>query len=207
LLYGCKKELKSLPLSAAGSKPLSQRLVRQRLLATYEAALDDAMGLKEVEASKIVRAMAGTKDDRSFESVDDEFTKGVLAVVRVLFGRIGRRFLAKQAEQIKTEEDLNRRINDIRRDTYTLPSDFRKILKKFMEQLPRRGGPGRKPKLSPQEEAVACDQVLVFVRNGMGIKAALKRTADNSPTLLGKPVGMRTLQKVWQRRNAIAKTE
>jgi len=176
-------------------------------MTAYGIALDDAMGIKEAEASKIVRAMTGAKDDTSSGSADDEFTKGILAVVRVLFGRIGRRFLAKQAEQIRTEEDLNKRINDIRRETYTFPSDFRKAMKTFMEQLPRRGGPGRKPKLSPQEEAVACDQVTVFVRNGMGIKAALKRTADNSPTLLGKPVGMRTLQKVWQRRNAIAKTE
>jgi hypothetical protein len=179
--------------------------VRQRLSAAYGAALDDAMGIEEAEASKIVRAMSGAKDDTPFESVDDEFTKGVLAVVRVLFGRIGRRFLAKQAEQIKTEDDLNKRLNEIRRETYTFPSDFRKIMNKFMERLPRRGGPGRAPKLSPHEKGIACDQIALFVRQGMGVKAAFKKTADISPTLLGKPVGVRTLQKAWQGRNAASK--
>jgi hypothetical protein len=76
----------------------------------------------------------------------------------------------------------------------------RKAFKMMAATLPRAGGPGRQPKLNPQEASKVCDQIGMFIRQGYKLKEALLKTADLCPTMLGKKVGSRTLQKAWDSR-------
>jgi type II secretory pathway component PulF len=66
--------------------------------------------------------------------------------------------------------------------------------------LPRRGGPGRQPKLNATQSSQVCDQIALFLRQGHTLKQALQKVAELSITLFGKKVGARTLQKAWDKR-------
>ena len=127
-------------------------------------------------------------------------TDRVIAVVRQMFGRRGRQALKKEAATIKTMEELEERATQIRGTSYGLPSDVRKVLRGFAAQLPRRGGPGRTPKLNPAEEEKARKHILWLIGRGAGTKKALSQTAEKSLSLFGKRVSARTLQKVWNKR-------
>jgi DNA invertase Pin-like site-specific DNA recombinase len=82
-----------------------------------------------------------------------------------------------------------------------MPTAIRKATKELGHALPRRGGPGRQPKLTGTQAAKACDQIGLFVRQGHTVKEALKKVAELTPGLFGKKVGARTLQKAWDKRS------
>ena len=81
-----------------------------------------------------------------------------------------------------------------------MPTAIRKAFKEVGHALPRRGGPGRQAKLNAKQAAQVCDQIALFVRQGQTLKEALQKVAELTPTLLGKKVGARTLQKAWDKR-------
>jgi type II secretory pathway component PulF len=108
------------------------------------------------------------------------------------------------ARKIKNEQQLTKALQDIKQVGYDMPTMIRKATKLLVSKLPRRGGPGRQPKLSPPEAAQVCDQIAVFIRQNHNLKQALQKVAELTPTLLGKKVGARTLQKAWDKRGELS---
>jgi len=104
------------------------------------------------------------------------------------------------ARKVKTEAQLQNALACIREAGEKMPTAIRKATKELGHALPRRGGPGRQPKLNAMQAAQVCDQIALFVRQGHTLKDALEKVAGLTPTLLGKKVGARTLQKAWDRR-------
>src|SRR5688572_229651 len=92
---------------------LSQKIVFQRLAEAYEQVLTDAFGMTIAETRDIFKALAnpsarGTRND----------AKDVAAVIRNAFENSGRRALEKEAASIRTEDQLTRRIEEMRRESY-----------------------------------------------------------------------------------------
>jgi hypothetical protein len=56
---------------------------------------------------------------------------------------------------IRTEEDLNRAVQAFEAATEQAPTIARNVIEKIGAKLPRRGGPGRTPKLDPQESTMS----------------------------------------------------
>jgi hypothetical protein len=105
------------------------------------------------------------------------------------------------ARKVKTETQLEDALTRIREAGEKMPTAIRKATKELGHALPRRGGPGRQPKLTATKAAKACDQIGLFVRQGHTVKEALKKVAELTPSLFGKKVGARTLQKAWDKRS------
>ena len=105
------------------------------------------------------------------------------------------------AQQIKTREQLEEVMQQIKRIGDVLPTAFRKGMKEIARKLPRRGGPGRQPKLSAKESSKACDHIAMFIRQKHTLKQALQMMSESSLSILGKKVGARTLQKAWDNRD------
>jgi hypothetical protein len=76
-------------------------------------------------------------------------------------------------------------------------------MKMVSGMLPRKGGPGRQPKLSAAEASRACDHIATFIRQKNSLKAALQKTSNASLSLFGKKVSARTLQKAWDNRDTL----
>jgi hypothetical protein len=107
----------------------------------------------------------------------------------------------REAQQIKTREDLNHVLATISKASERAPTILRKGLKEFQRDLPRRGGPGRKKILTPQETAFLFDRIAEKFRKGTPIKEAIRETAEEASELVGKKVGARTLENSWAKRN------
>jgi hypothetical protein len=102
---------------------------------------------------------------------------------------------------IRTRDDLEKVLHIIGEAAEQAPTLARGALTQTLKNLPRRGGPGRIPKLDPKESAKVCDQIGLFIRQKCTLKEALAKTSALCPTLLGKRVGSRTLQKAWDKRD------
>jgi hypothetical protein len=107
------------------------------------------------------------------------------------------------AREIKTPEQLEEAMQLIRQLGEVLPTAFRQASKEIARKLPRRGGPGRQPKLSPKEASKACDHIAMFIRQKHTLKQALQMMSESSPSILGKKVSARTLQKAWDNRDKL----
>jgi hypothetical protein len=104
------------------------------------------------------------------------------------------------ARRVKTEAQLQNALARIREAGEKMPTAIRRATKELGRALPRRGGPGRQPKLNAKQAAQVCDQIALFLRQGHTLKDGLQKVAELTPTLLGKKVGARTLQKAWDKR-------
>lgn len=112
------------------------------------------------------------------------------------------------ARKVKTEVELEKALREIKEAGEKMPTAMRKAFKEVARSLPRRGGPGRRPKLSPKEASLMCDQIALFIRQKYGLKEALRKAADLSPSILsGKKVSPRTLQKAWDMRGELTSEE
>jgi len=108
------------------------------------------------------------------------------------------------ARNIKNREQLDQVLREIARAGEEMPTIFRKAAKQMIATLPRRGGPGRKPKLNSREASQMCDQIVFFIRQKNTLKQALQKAAELSPSIIGgKKVGSRTLQKAWDQRDKL----
>jgi hypothetical protein len=106
------------------------------------------------------------------------------------------------ASHIKTREQLEEILREIRKCGEMMPTILRKATKQMIGTLPRRGGPGRRPKLDRKEASQMCDQIALFIRQKYSLKQALQKVSELSPSILsGKKVSPRTLQKAWGRRD------
>jgi hypothetical protein len=105
------------------------------------------------------------------------------------------------SREIRTEAQLDKVLLKLREAKEQLPTLARKAAKEVLSKLPRRGGPGRTPKLNARESSMVCDQIGVFIRQKNTLKESLAKTAELTLTLLGKKVSARTLQKAWDKRD------
>ena len=127
--------------------------------------------------------------------------KLIQAGMAFALGTLGRNHL--KTINIKTEEQLDKALVQLREAKEQIPTATRKALRAFSKALRRRGGPGRQPKLNSKEASKACDHIGIFIRQKHSLKESLRMMADSSQTILGKKVGARTLQKAWDKRDTL----
>jgi hypothetical protein len=190
----------------ATTKRLSQAEVKRRLIQAFETTLSSGSGLSEREARHLFEGMFDTRGEAIDLDDERELAQRLRAIVRLTLGTIVRFEIRKALAHIKTEAELSKAIEEVRKMSEGLPSLMRKALKAYSQMLPRAGGPGRRPKLSEAEASRACDHIAIFIRQKMTLKQALQKMADSSPSLLGKKVSPRTLQKAWNQRDTLAST-
>jgi hypothetical protein len=129
----------------------------------------------------------------------DQLPKAVEMAVRCAVGLA----TSEQVKQIKTREELDTILRTIGEATEVAPTKARTALKEFQRQLPRRGGPGAKPKLNDEDCVIVCKQILKFrTIDKFPLKKALVETSKMCPILIGKKVGARTLEeKAWRNKD------
>lgn len=127
---------------------------------------------------------------------------GLTITVGMLLQNFGKTFAS--AAKIENDEQLHAAIRAIKEVRNQLPTVIRKAMKQITATLPRRGGPGRQPKLKPNEASQMCDQIATFIRQNNNLKQALQKVSQLTPQLLGKKVSPRTLQKAWNKRGSSA---
>jgi hypothetical protein len=129
------------------------------------------------------------------------YVKGGLTItIGMLLQNFGKSFVS--VAKIENEQQLREAVRMIRQVREELPTVMRKAMKQVVAVLPRRGGPGRQPKLKAHEASQMCDQIAMFIRQNNNLKQALQRVSELTPHLLGKRVSPRTLQKAWNKRGA-----
>lgn len=170
------------------------RLTKKEIATRVDAAYQDLLegtGFKvdPDEMNRVLRASNVSPHKRVAKGISLGMALGVLS-----WGQAASR-------AIKTEEQLEKVLRDIKAAKETLPTLARKATKEVLSKLPRRGGPGRTPKLNAKESSMVCDQIGVFIRQKNTLKESLAKTAELTPTLLGKKVSARTLQKAWDKRD------
>ncbi len=127
------------------------------------------------------------------------YVKGGLTItIGMLLQNFGKSMVL--VSNIENEDQLNEAVRRIREIRNELPTVMRKAMKEIVAVLPRRGGPGRQPKLKPQEASQICDQIAMFIRQNNNLKQSLEKVSELTPQLLGKKVSPRTLQKAWNKR-------
>jgi hypothetical protein len=102
--------------------------------------------------------------------------------------------------RIRTREDLDRVAQMFGVAEHQAPSKARIVIDHIKRKLPRRGGPGRTPKLDTQESIIVCKEILKQIGKGNTLTKALKEVSKMCPDILQKKVSPRTLSKVWNRR-------
>jgi hypothetical protein len=73
----------------------------------------------------------------------------------------------------------------MRQISEAMPTTTRKTMKMFLSKLPRKGGPGRQPKLDSKQASLACDQIAVFISQ----KHPVKEASVNRPDTAGQQKG------------------
>lgn len=183
------------------NKRLARALVEKRLTLAWHKTIEQSFGLNPKQAKQLVRGMligdlsdVGPQDDSAGGKVLSPF-------IAMILGDFGKHYLKNH--KIRTEDQLAKALEEIKVRGEQMPTMTRKALKAVSNMLPRRGGPGRQPKLNPREAAKACDHIAMFIRQKHSLKEALKLMSDSSTSILGKPVGTRTLQKAWDKRDQL----
>ncbi|WP_263365241.1 hypothetical protein [Edaphobacter bradus] len=128
---------------------------------------------------------------------EERMPKAMELVIRLAFGLLAN----ERSTGIETEEQLEKVLQTIGEAGEQAPTEARRVFTQALKSLPRRGGPGRIPKLSFQESVTVCNQILRFIGQKNSAKEAIRKTSEMCPKLLGKTVGPRTLQKAWDKRD------
>jgi hypothetical protein len=102
---------------------------------------------------------------------------------------------------IRTREDLDKMMQLVGASIEKAPTVARTTINQIRAQIPRRGGPGRIPKLDFQESTVVCREILKLVGRKFNSKDACAEVSKMCPDLLQKTVSPRTLQKIWAKRD------
>jgi hypothetical protein len=127
---------------------------------------------------------------------NDRMPKLMEMAFRFAFGS----FANKYKTGIRTREDLAKVLHTIGEASEQAPTMARATLKQLQRNLPRRGGPGRIPKLNPEESARVCDEIARYIRQGLKVKEAIAKASNKCPELIGKTVSPRTLETTWSKR-------
>ena len=134
-------------------------------------------------------------------SPERQIARGIELSLQLGFGS----FANKISTGIKTRQDLEKVLHTIGEATEQAPTLARGALMQILKNLARRGGPGRIAKLDAQESTKVCKEILQLIGQKHTVKEALVKTSEMCPTLLGKTVSPRTLQKAWDRRDEFLK--
>lgn len=179
-------------------KRISRKQAQMRLTQAWNNMIEDCFGLPEKEAKRVMQMMILKPGRR--KKIDPKAGQKILSsgLALTLTEQANRHFAKTK---IRTEKKLARTLAGIENIREKFPAEVRKALKAVSTMLPRRGGPGRAPKLNSKEASKACDHIAMFIRQKHTLKEALQLMAKSSPALLGKKVGARTLQKAWDRRD------
>jgi len=102
---------------------------------------------------------------------------------------------------IRTRNDLDEIVQAFSKSIEQAPTIARTTIDQIKAQIPRRGGPGRIPKLDPRESTVVCEEILKLVGRKYKVKDACVEVSKMCPDLLQKTVGPRTLQNIWLKRD------
>jgi hypothetical protein len=102
---------------------------------------------------------------------------------------------------IRTQDDLDLIVQGFSALVEAAPTIARNQVEKIKSEIPRRGGPGRTPKLNHQESTIVCIEILKLVGKKYTDKAALDQVSKKCPDLLHKKVSARTLRKAWDKRD------
>jgi hypothetical protein len=102
---------------------------------------------------------------------------------------------------IRTRKDLDEMVQAFGELIEQAPTIARTTIDQIKAQIPRRGGPGRIPKLDFQESTVVCKEILKLVGRKYKVKDACVEVSKMCPDLLQKTVSPRTLQKTWDKRD------
>ena len=178
-------------------KRLTRAVIEKRLTQAWQKALEDCYGLSPTQARQLVK---GTRP----AALEDRSTvaKKLNAAIAMALADVGRYFINRS--KIRTEQQLAKALEEIKQAREKMPTATRKAMKIVSTMLPRRGGPGRQPKLNPREASKACDHIAMFIRQKHTLKQALQLMAESSQSILGKKVSARTLQKAWDKRDQLA---
>jgi|ERR1700733_9940744 hypothetical protein len=103
--------------------------------------------------------------------------------------------------KIRTRKDLDDMVQACGDVIEQAPTIARTTIDQIKAQIPRRGGPGRVPKLDPQESTVVCRQILKLIGRKVSSKDAIAEVSRMCPDLLQKTVSPRTLEKIWAKRD------
>ncbi len=179
------------------SRKLTKKEIGQRLEQEWKSMLNENGLSVPPDAIDAIKKAFKARDPRPEVLVES----GLKVTLSTLLEDRGKTIAA--THRIETEEELQRALKGIKEIGEDLPSVLRKAMKDFKAVLPRRGGPGRRPKLRPKEAAQMCDQIAVHIRQQLTLKKALVKASELTPQLLGKKVSPRTLQKAWDRRGEL----
>jgi hypothetical protein len=103
--------------------------------------------------------------------------------------------------QVKTRRDLEEFEKALDAGIEKSPTVARKQWKKINRDLPRGGGPGRKPKLDFDQCRRACQEMLFEIGQGASsAKEAAAKVSERSYELFRKHVGRRTFETIWSER-------
>jgi hypothetical protein len=175
-------------------KTKQKRLAKKEISKKFDAAYRDLLegtGFKfnPNEMNRVLKASNVSPHERVAKGLSLGMALGILSWGKTV------------SREIKTEDQLNKVLLRLKEAKENLPTLARKATKEMLSKLPRRGGPGRTPKLSAKECSMVCDQVGVFIRQKNTVKESLSKTAELTPSLFGKKVSARTLQKAWDKRD------
>jgi hypothetical protein len=102
---------------------------------------------------------------------------------------------------IRTRKDLDDMVQACGDVIEQAPTIARTAIDQIKAQIPRRGGPGRIPKLDAKESTVVCRQILKLIGRKVNSKDAFAEVSRMCPELLQKTVSARTLEKIWAKRD------
>jgi hypothetical protein len=181
-------------------KRLTKSAAKKRLVQEWQQTLETCFGLTPGQINRLADGnfLRDVKDtgDLTDRNANEHNLKIGLAFA---LGKIAK-IQTSQAD-ITTEQQLEAALRQIGEVKEKMPTAIRKALKDLTKGLPRRGGPGRQPKLNAKEASQMCDQIALFIRRKHNLKEALRLASELSPSILtGKKVSPRTLQKAWDRR-------
>ena len=176
-------------MTAKNRKRFNQRLAEKKLEQAWRDVLsENGLIPSPAEVRKVLKEV--------HLSQKAPIGRGLTIGMSLGLGGIGKAL----ARKVKTDAQFQNALAHIREAGEKMPTAIRKATKELGRTLPRRGGPGRQPKLNVMQAAQACDQIAVFLRQGHALKDALQKVAELTPALFGKKVGARTLQKAWDKR-------
>ncbi len=182
-------------------KRLTRTVIKKRLTQAWQKALEDCYGLSPTQARQLVKGMAVKGTRRAALEDRSTVAKKLNAAIAMALADVGRYFINKS--KIRTQQQLDKALEEIKQAREKMPTATRKAMKIVSTMLPRRGGPGRQPKLNSREASKACDHIAMFIRQKHTLKQSLQLMAQSSQSILGKKVGARTLQKAWDKRDQL----
>jgi hypothetical protein len=161
-----------------------KRNPQREFVAAFEKELRRCRIPDDRTTKRIFHALATGKKPK----IPNAETFGYLALI----GQ-GLRESAKK-RKFKDEAELDAALEEMRGLGYKLRPAVAKALEVYKSALPRKGGPGRNPKLGEQDKRAIRGVIGTYIANGMTVDDAVTQCARE------RHVGKRTIWRAWQAR-------